>query len=122
MAMRSPAVMVVEVGATVQVLTAEAPPLSSVEGTTRGAMVPSVLPLPSRWSPSAANPALAELLVSKPHRLNWMFPLITLLSSGLETHTAFIVVELPSVTWMGAVRSEERRVGKECRSRWSPYH
>src|SRR2546422_9318204 len=24
----------------------------------------------------------------------------------------------PFVTW----RSEERRVGKECRSRWSPYH
>ena len=23
-------------------------------------------------------------------------------------------------TWLG--RSEERRVGKECRSRWSPYH
>ena len=23
------------------------------------------------------------------------------------------------VTW---ARSEERRVGKECRSRWSPYH
>ena len=22
----------------------------------------------------------------------------------------------------GALRSEERRVGKECRSRWSPYH
>ena len=22
----------------------------------------------------------------------------------------------------GQVRSEERRVGKECRSRWSPYH
>ena len=22
----------------------------------------------------------------------------------------------------GAPRSEERRVGKECRSRWSPYH
>ena len=25
---------------------------------------------------------------------------------------------LELVTW----RSEERRVGKECRSRWSPYH
>src|SRR5258707_9622003 len=25
-----------------------------------------------------------------------------------------------TVTW--SVRSEERRVGKECRSRWSPYH
>src|SRR3712207_9508666 len=24
-------------------------------------------------------------------------------------------------TWL-ALRSEERRVGKECRSRWSPYH
>ena len=23
---------------------------------------------------------------------------------------------------MPAMRSEERRVGKECRSRWSPYH
>ena len=23
---------------------------------------------------------------------------------------------------LGAHRSEERRVGKECRSRWSPYH
>ena len=22
----------------------------------------------------------------------------------------------------GPARSEERRVGKECRSRWSPYH
>ena len=22
----------------------------------------------------------------------------------------------------GGMRSEERRVGKECRSRWSPYH
>ena len=23
---------------------------------------------------------------------------------------------------LGILRSEERRVGKECRSRWSPYH
>ena len=26
------------------------------------------------------------------------------------------------VGFAGAKRSEERRVGKECRSRWSPYH
>src|SRR3712207_7611336 len=25
-------------------------------------------------------------------------------------------------TWHFSTRSEERRVGKECRSRWSPYH
>src|SRR5688572_28527901 len=24
--------------------------------------------------------------------------------------------------WAPSLRSEERRVGKECRSRWSPYH
>src|SRR2546425_12210241 len=33
----------------------------------------------------------------------------------------------PSLLWPGVsanqrCRSEERRVGKECRSRWSPYH
>ena len=26
------------------------------------------------------------------------------------------------VTEIADIRSEERRVGKECRSRWSPYH
>src|SRR5260370_37064424 len=28
----------------------------------------------------------------------------------------------PAVRLAGIPRSEERRVGKECRSRWSPYH
>ena len=26
------------------------------------------------------------------------------------------------IVYTGQARSEERRVGKECRSRWSPYH
>ena len=26
------------------------------------------------------------------------------------------------VSFIRVLRSEERRVGKECRSRWSPYH
>src|SRR2546427_4832530 len=29
---------------------------------------------------------------------------------------------LPGFIVAGVLRSEERRVGKECRSRWSPYH
>ena len=29
---------------------------------------------------------------------------------------------VPGFVSMHAHRSEERRVGKECRSRWSPYH
>src|SRR5215216_5875966 len=35
---------------------------------------------------------------------------------GLVLVAAGVVMSLPGV------RSEERRVGKECRSRWSPYH
>src|SRR3989475_8594735 len=38
-------------------------------------------------------------------------------SQGL---TAEALWTLPVLTFL--VRSEERRVGKECRSRWSPYH
>src|SRR5260370_35996071 len=29
---------------------------------------------------------------------------------------------LPITLFLNILRSEERRVGKECRSRWSPYH
>ena len=32
------------------------------------------------------------------------------------------IQETVSIPVMAKVRSEERRVGKECRSRWSPYH
>src|SRR6476620_7898507 len=38
---------------------------------------------------------------------------------------AFSGSDLALISWRavaGAERSEERRVGKECRSRWSPYH
>ena len=30
--------------------------------------------------------------------------------------------EAAGSSFMATTRSEERRVGKECRSRWSPYH
>ena len=59
--------------------------------------------------------------------------------TGLEGHLvdveAHAAAGLPSFTLVGlpdaavresrervTTRSEERRVGKECRSRWSPYH
>ena len=34
----------------------------------------------------------------------------------------FFVVIASAVGGVMYLRSEERRVGKECRSRWSPYH
>ena len=38
----------------------------------------------------------------------------------IETDKAVVEVEAQQDGVLG--RSEERRVGKECRSRWSPYH
>ena len=35
---------------------------------------------------------------------------------------ALALGRLPAADKPGKPRSEERRVGKECRSRWSPYH
>src|SRR3712207_8274666 len=43
---------------------------------------------------------------------------------GLAAVAEPLVLTLFGEKWLPAtpVRSEERRVGKECRSRWSPYH
>src|SRR5258708_10897786 len=45
-------------------------------------------------------------------------------SAGRITLDGTDITGLPShrVCALGIGRSEERRVGKECRSRWSPYH
>src|SRR5256885_16602641 len=39
-----------------------------------------------------------------------------------STATATFVLAMADATAATLIRSEERRVGKECRSRWSPYH
>ena len=40
----------------------------------------------------------------------------------LEEVVKLAVEKADLVVISGLTRSEERRVGKECRSRWSPYH
>src|SRR2546426_12370473 len=49
------------------------------------------------------------------------------LTDGADSAVALFAVQrgTPTMTpqvFSGRARSEERRVGKECRSRWSPYH
>src|SRR2546422_5695420 len=41
---------------------------------------------------------------------------------GIETHPDVVFVEKFEEATLTDLRSEERRVGKEGRSRWSPYH
>ena len=40
----------------------------------------------------------------------------------MEALTIYGLVVALSLLFANPFRSEERRVGKECRSRWSPYH
>ena len=39
-----------------------------------------------------------------------------------EDESTYVNGDLATTTTDALQRSEERRVGKECRSRWSPYH
>ena len=41
---------------------------------------------------------------------------------AMQKPDATLVVGFKEYTLPNKQRSEERRVGKECRSRWSPYH
>src|SRR3989475_11517500 len=41
---------------------------------------------------------------------------------GLQDKIGRVLIPTEAVTEVRGGRSEERRVGKECRSRWSPYH
>src|ERR1039457_7612260 len=45
--------------------------------------------------------------------------------NAITGNLPFVTARAQSITMAmraGRLRSEERRVGKECRSRWSPYH
>ena len=80
-----------------------------------GTLVPQVV----RWVPAPSDGRVEKIL----------------LQPGVEVRSDTVIVELSNpemeqqavdsefqVKAAIADRSEERRVGKECRSRWSPYH
>ena len=46
----------------------------------------------------------------------------TVLETYIREVTTLVHLTVNNEEIVTTVRSEERRVGKECRSRWSPYH
>jgi len=79
-----------------------------------------------RERPFALTPDPDYLYPSRVHR-----EALDYLRYGIESHAGFIVITgaigsgkttLLQTLLRGLDRSEARRVGKECRSRWSPYH
>ena len=67
-----------------------------------------------------------KLTVRDSHNRNAVEYATLLLKKGKNRQFSGITDEKGSHTFLsipkGDYRSEERRVGKECRSRWSPYH
>ena len=71
----------------------------------------SDLRLPARQAKASAGPQRGSF--------DLPFFVLTLL---LLTIGVIMVLSSSFAARMRRARSEERRVGKECRSRWSPYH
>src|SRR5256884_9833454 len=58
----------------------------------------------------------------KGYPLRLPLDVLLVFTANPEDYTARGKIITPLKDRIGAERSEERRVGKECRSRWSPYH
>ena len=65
------------------------------------------------------------ILLNSPY-LNWDYSKPENAVSGVAFHSfEWLFIRVAPIILIGliiGIRSEERRVGKECRSRWSPYH
>ena len=71
--------------------------------------------LTTAFSISSAQSAMFAFYKEIPE--SWVELLVSLPSAGI-----MLMLLFNRVIKKYAERSEERRVGKECRSRWSPYH
>src|SRR5256885_12914405 len=78
------------------------------------------LPISPMWTPVLNN--LVVIGVGALFMLTAGLNLNTATISPAEVQLLGIGTTLGIIVQTLALRSEERRVGKECRSRWSPYH
>ena len=80
--------------------------------------------LASVWSAAGLEITMDRIL-DAPRQIAFLIGAMFPLDMSQEAFERIIpkVFESLFIAWAGAeTRSEERRVGKECRSRWSPYH
>src|SRR5690348_5644593 len=69
----------------------------------------------------ATDPAFRAVVADVVARIS-KFAIVTNVTSPLEPGNAGQIAPSGRAALVDFDRSEERRVGKECRSRWSPYH
>ena len=77
---------------------------------------------PTGFDLSAVGKALAEELQAQEDNQTYREMAKRVRSHMAEWYARWPVPEVTPFLGFNARRSEERRVGKECRSRWSPYH
>ena len=65
---------------------------------------------------------IARLTEDQEDALGVRFVLLAELLRTSDVVSLHVPLDDTTRNLLGALRSEERRVGKECRSRWSPYH
>src|SRR5258708_34492790 len=75
----------------------------------------------------ARRPIAAEASPGRPGEASAAIGLLAGLRMPALTRPALVFLSIAMAagiitTFLPLARSEERRVGKECRSRWSPYH
>src|SRR5256885_8056725 len=86
------------------------------------------LPIFSRPSDSGVTSSSSTPLTSPARTAPWIAAPTATTSSGLTPLCGSLSKISVTICWTRGIRvepptrSEERRVGKECRSRWSPYH
>ena len=77
------------------------------------------------WNSSMNTGAVIDMLTARdPDSGDYRIPKIIYSDAFASEMVAYADLVLPDTTYLERhdCRSEERRVGKECRSRWSPYH
>ena len=67
------------------------------------------------------RPQKLKMLLTGKGRILWR-SLLALFAAGLLCVAVILGLMARQAADRPEARSEERRVGKECRSRWSPYH
>ena len=62
---------------------------------------------------------ISELKINKSDLSNFV---LSVSKEGISARSQSRIISGIKAFYKYLIRSEERRVGKECRSRWSPYH
>src|SRR5258707_5698531 len=76
----------------------------------------------TKYTPTPCLPELKQAIADKFNRENGLPYKPENITTGAGGKHCLYMAFMAVINPGDEVRSEERRVGKECRSRWSPYH